>query len=259
MLMVNSLDLAGVPDPALRASFELCDRVHAAADPDTHHLVRTYLPAPKHPHFHALHAYFAATEDIADDRFADWAAETVAEVETGQGEHPLRQAFAHTVRTRGLEVEVLEEFLETIRRDREAPRRCATFDDLRGFLRGAGGAPARLTLPLLEPMRPAGHEMSLLGEVFRLLDVCREHGHDLRTGRRCLPDEPVDVVVRQARLLVEEGAAVLDLVHPSSRPFLEMAIEGAHLGLDELSGTVSPHQRVDGPGSPARTFSGSPR
>ena len=251
MLMVNSLDLEGVPDPALRASFELCDRVHAAADPDTHHLVRTYLPSAKHRHFHALHAYFAATEDIADEYFTDWAAETVVEVQTGQVEHPLRQAFAHTVRTRGLDVAVLEDFLETIRRDREAPRRRETFEDLRCFLRGAGGAPARLTLPLLEPTRPAEHEMSLLGEVFRLLDVSRDHGHDLRTGRRYFPDEPVDVVVRQARKLVEEGAAVLDLVHPSSRPFLEMAIEGALTGLDELSGA----EWADGAGGPHRTFS----
>ncbi|MCS7475953.1 squalene/phytoene synthase family protein [Umezawaea endophytica] len=253
--MVNSLDLAGVPDPALRASFELCDRVHAAADPDTHHLVRTYLPASKHRYLHALHAYFAATEDIADDCFTDWAAETGAEVRTGLGDHPLRQAFAHTVRTRGLDVLVLDEFLETIRQDREAPRRCATFEDLRGFLRGAGGAPARLTLPLLEPVRPAEREMSLLGEVFRLLDVSRDHGHDLRTGRRYLPDEPVDVVVRQARRLVEEGAAVLDLVHPSSRPFLEMAIAGALAGLDELSGA----EWLDGVAGPHRTFSGTVR
>jgi phytoene synthase len=252
--MVNSLDLAGVRDPALRASFELCDRVHAAADPDTHDLVRTYLPSSKHRYFHALHAYFAATEDIADDYFTDWAAETISEVRTGHGDHPLRQAFAHTVRAKSLDVPVLEEFLETIRQDREAPRRCTTFEDLRGFLRGAGGAPARLTLPLLEPLRPAEHEMSLLGEVFRLLDVSRDHGHDLRTGRRLLPDEPVDVVVRQARKLVEEGAAVLDLVDPSSRPFLEMAIEGARVGLDELGGA----EWVDGAGNPHRTFSGTP-
>lgn len=257
--MVNSLDLAGVPDPALRASFELCDRVHAAADPETHHLVRTYLPPSKHRYFHALHAYFAATEDIADDCFTDWAAETVVEVETGRGEHPLRQAFAHTVRTRRLDVAVLGEFLETIRRDRETPLRCATFDDLRGFLRGAGGAPARLTLPLLEPVRPAEHEMSLLGEVFRLLDVCRDHGHDLRTGRHYLPDEPIDAVVRQAGLLVDQGAGVVDLVHPSSRRFLAMAVEGARRGLDELAAVVFPHLPADGARGPHRTFSGTSR
>ncbi|MFD9733113.1 polyprenyl diphosphate synthase [Umezawaea sp. NPDC059074] len=242
--MVNSLDVAGVFDLGLRASYELCDKVHAAADPDTHHLVRTYLPAPKHPHFHALHAYFAATEDISDDCFADWVVETLQEVAEGRSDHRLRQAFVHTVVVWGLDVAVLREFLEAIRLDRAAPPRCATFDDLRGFLRGAGGAPARLTLPLFEPLRPAAHEMSLLGEVFRLLDVCRGYGHDLRTGRCYLPDEPVDVVVRRARLLVEEGTAVLDLVHPSSRPFLEMAIAGYHLGLDEVEGTVPP--RVDG-------------
>lgn len=263
--MVNLLDLAGIHEPELRNSFELCEQVHAESSPTTHHLVSTYLPAQKLPYAHALYAYFTTTDDVIDEgdpatraqRFDEWKAATLREIDSGDSVHALRRAFVHTVRTWGLSTEVLRHFLAVTKDDGNAPVRFTTFEDLRVFLRGVAGAPARLLLPLLEPQEGAERWMSLLGEVLQLVDIHRDFPEDLARDRCYLPageltrfgvaradlvrgepsaglDALVELQVRRARQMVDEGAAVLDLVHPSSVPFLQAAIEGCRLYFDHV-------------------------
>jgi undecaprenyl diphosphate synthase len=261
---VNALDLAGIAQPELRESFELCERIHRDANPITHYLVTTYLPAQKHPYAHALHGFFTTSDDLAaggdPGAFDDWMAAALREAVAGHSDHPVRRAFVHTMRVWHLDPALLADFLVATRQDslRAAPFR--TFEELRVFLRGVAGVPARLLLPILEPVRPtgiAGELMSLLGEVFQLVDIFRGCSVDLPRGRGYLPtteterlgDAVIEHQVRRARRMIDEGSAVLDLVHPSSRPFLEASIGGCRAYFDQVA-TV-PWQRLGGDGPPA--------
>jgi undecaprenyl diphosphate synthase len=275
---VNALELAGIAHPELRESFELCERIHRDANPVTHYLVTTYLPAQKHPYAHALHGFFTTSDDLADEgdsgAFDDWMAAALREVDAGHSDHPVRRAFVHTMRVWHLDPALLADFLIATRQDslRAAPFR--TFAELRVFLRGVAGVPARLLLPILEPVRPTGTAaqlMSLLGEVFQLVDIFRDFTVDIPRGRHYLPtteterfgESVVEHQVTRARRMVEEGSAVLDLVHPSSRPFLEASIAGCLAYLDHAArlGTriltegdrvpSLPCQRTGGAGPPA--------
>lgn len=276
--MVNALDLAGIANSELRESFELCERIHRDANPITHYLVATYLPAQKHPYTHALHAFFTTSDNLADEGdpalFEEWTAAILREVDAGHSDDPVRSAFVHTMRLWRLDPALLADFLVATRQDSQRTAPYHTFEELRVFLRGVAGVPARLLLPILEPVAPtaaAAELMSLLGEVFQLVDIFRDFTVDIPRGRYYLPttelerfgDEVIEHQVRRARRMIDEGSGVLDLVHPSSRPFLEASIDGCHIYLDHVArlgariltegdsvGAV-PRQRTSGHAPPA--------
>jgi undecaprenyl diphosphate synthase len=248
--MVHPLDLAGIFDPELRASFERCDDIHRSADPITHQLIVTYLPAQKQPFAQALHGYLTTSDNLADDgdpeEFDRWMTASLREVDAGRSEHPVRAAFVHTMRRWQLDPALLTEFLVATKQDSRRTAPFTTFDELRVFLRGVAGVPARLLLPLLEPVTPtpaASELMSLLGEVFQLVDIFRDFTVDIPRGRHYLPtsevkrhgDKVIEHQVQRARRMIDEGCAVLDLVHPSSRAFLEASIAGCQTYLDHVS------------------------
>jgi undecaprenyl diphosphate synthase len=260
--MVSPLDLAGIVDPELRASFELCDRVHRESDTVTHFLVSAYLPGPKQPYAHALYGFLITADRLADEgepgAFAEWEAASLREVAAGHSDHPLRRAFVHTLGLWELDPALVADFLAATGQDAERTAPFATFEELRVFLRGVAGIPARLLLPVLEPVRPspaASALMSLLGEVFQLIDIFRDFAADLAAGRCYLPAADVDrfgvrldgttisgdidglhaLQAGRARRMMDEGSAVVDLVHPSSRSFLTEAIAACHAYLDQIS------------------------
>jgi undecaprenyl diphosphate synthase len=247
---VNALDLAGISHPPLRGSFDECERIHREANPVVHHLVTTYLPAQKHPYAHALHAFLTASDRLARGgdlaAFDRWTAASLREVDAGRSDHPVRGALVHTMRTWGLNPALLADFLVTTRQDSLRTTPFRTFEELRVFLRGAAGAPARLLLPILEPVRPSGVAeglMSLLGEVFQLIGIFHDFPVDLPRGRHYLPtaetenlgEAVIEHQVRRARRMIDEGSAVLELVNPSSRPFLEAVLAGSTVYFDHVA------------------------
>ncbi|MCE6998290.1 polyprenyl diphosphate synthase [Saccharothrix sp. S26] len=259
---------AGVDTPLLRESYLRCER-ELRDDLAPLAVAVSLLPAQTRPHVHAVCAFAARTDHIADegdpagraDELARWCADSLAELREGRSEHPLRRAFVHTVRLWDLDVGLVEELLDAFVADSAAPPAFTTFTDLRRYLRGVGGTVAELLTPLLDPqgddpVRPR-RLMSVLGEVFQLLDVLQDFTVDLPRGRCYLPaddlrrqglrhgdlasrgyrgalDELVELQVRRTRELLDRGTAVVPLVHPSSRPFLQACIRGALTYLDEV-------------------------
>jgi undecaprenyl diphosphate synthase len=253
--------------PGLRESYELCRRegwhllgpVWALVD---------LLAAEVRPHVEALGAFAKWTDEIADEGESDdrgrvlaqWCADTLAEVRAGRSEHPLRQAFVHTMCLRALDIAVLEEHLDTVQTDSARPPAFATFADQRRYLRGIAGTVAELATPLLEPRescREAVRLMSLLGEVCQLVDIFRDFPSDLAAGRCYLPgedlerlglsvadlrsgerrdqaDELIAIQLGHARDLLEQATPVVGMVSQPAQPFLHAHVVGAALLFDEV-------------------------
>ena len=276
--MDQQLSLAGIGTPELRESFLLCER-ELRDDLVSMAVAASLLPAQTRPYFHAVCAFAARSDHLADEsgtaesghHLERWCADSIEELRAGHSGHPLRRAFVHTVRMWDLDVDLVEEMLGALSADGTAPPAFSTFTDLRRYLRGVAGTAAELLTPLLEPtaddpVRPR-RLMSVLGEVFQLVDIFQDFCIDLPRGRCYLPardlrrlglsledlrarehrsalNELVELQVRRARELLERGAAVVPLVHPSSQPFLQTCVRGTHAYLDEVQRRKSAVLRV---------------
>lgn len=62
----RDLDAAGITDPDLRASYELCRQLNAAHG-KTYYLATLLLPPGKRPYVHALYGFARYADEIVDD------------------------------------------------------------------------------------------------------------------------------------------------------------------------------------------------
>ncbi|MDI5975924.1 polyprenyl diphosphate synthase [Amycolatopsis magusensis] len=225
------------------------------------------LPRATRPFMYALAAFAAHTDHLADENPGDpgaiitWRAETLDELRRGHSDHPLRRAFVHTVRTQNLDHRVVEELLDGFVADSAAPPRFETVADQRAYLRAVSGTVAELGMPLLEPtgsLRELARLLSVLGEVFQLVDIFQDFPIDLARGRCYLPagdlrrlgltvedlrgtgnrpalDALIELQRKRAADLLDQGSRAMSMVHPSSEPFLSAGILAVQAYLDELS------------------------
>jgi undecaprenyl diphosphate synthase len=222
------------------------------------------LPADVRPHMHALHAFASRTDRIADEggedpagrarRLAQWRADTMSELRAGVSADPLRGALIDTVRRYGLDHALFEEFFDAMESDCAAAPEYESFADLRGYLRGVSGTIAEMWGPLLGLQGGAGAGLSVVGELFQLIDVLEDLPVDLKAGRCYLPradlrrlglqvedlqgssevlDELVDVQLAHGRELLEQAIPAIELVGADYQPFLQSVILGAQVQFDE--------------------------
>lgn len=221
------------------------------------------LPASIRPFMHALHAFASRTDQIADEgepaererRLARWRADTLADLNAGSSEHPLRRALVDTVRTWDLDCSRLEAFLDTMRADCASAPAYETFADLRGYLRGISGVIAELWAPLMGLREVSA--LSVVGEVFQFVDVLEDLPIDLKAGRCYLPradlrrvgvevtelqsyehrealDELIDIQLSHGRDLLSQAVPAIEMVDADYQPFLHTVIVGAHVQFDEV-------------------------
>ncbi|MDH6122553.1 polyprenyl diphosphate synthase [Kitasatospora sp. GAS204B] len=252
--------------PELRGSYELCaaeTRQFLAPMWTATELVPTAI----RPHFHAVHAFMARTDRLADEgaqadrekRTTRWRRDTLEELRSGHSEHPLRRAFVDTVWQWDLDRGMVEEFLDAIWADCVRPPMFETFADQRRYLRGASGAVAELWTPLLGARGPEVSSLfSVLGEVCQLVDIFEDLPVDLAAGRCYLPredmrglglevddlqrgvrrealEELVGVQLGRWRGLLEQAVPVTATVGPEYQPFLYGLLLGAQLQFDEVT------------------------
>jgi len=93
----------------------------------------------------------------------------------------------HTMRAVGLDPDLLQEFLDSMVMDLTISR-YATWQDLRGYMRGSAAVIGELMAPLLGARGPEalGHAAAL-GEAFQLTNFIRDIGEDHGRGRIYLP------------------------------------------------------------------------
>jgi 15-cis-phytoene synthase len=250
----HALNAAGILDPELRASYELCRRL-AAEHGKTYYLATWLLPPARRPDVWALYGFARWADEFVDsmtnpdpEGLVVWGKQALDDLADGASDDPVVRATAHTVGRLGLDVELFETFLASMRMDITITG-YETYADLQGYTRGSAMVIGRMMLPVLGPLTDeAVAPAEALGEAFQLSNFIRDVGEDLARGRVYLPREDLDrfgvtrddlgagVVtppirellafeIARTRALYDEARPGVDLVEAVSRPCLRTAIE----------------------------------
>jgi len=207
--------------PELAAAYEKCRRIHAAHG-RTYYLATRLLPRDRRPDVWALYAFARVSDELVDGPNAQpakptallaWREQAMAAVRsTSQPdptEQPVLAATWHTMRTFGLEAGLLQEFLDSMVMDLTVSR-YATWEELRGYMRGSAAVIGELMAPLLGAQGPdALLRAGALGEAFQLTNFIRDVGEDHSRNRIYLPQADM------ARFDVSEDM-IADAVHTST-------------------------------------------
>jgi 15-cis-phytoene synthase len=250
----HALNTAGIQDPDLRSSYEICRRL-AAEHGKTYYLATWLLPPARRPHVWALYGFARWADEFVDsmthpdpEGLVIWGKQALEDLTEGVSDDPVVRATAHTVRELGLDVGLFETFLASMRMDITITG-YETYADLQGYTRGSAMVIGRMMLPVLGPLSDdAVGPAEALGEAFQLSNFIRDVGEDLTRGRVYLPQEDLDrfgvtrddlaagVVtgpirnllafeIARTRGLYDEARPGVDLVEPVSRPCLRTAIQ----------------------------------
>ena len=266
----RELDAAGIGDPELRASYEACRRLNAAHG-KTYYLATLLLPAHKRPYVHALYGFARYADEIVDDlastlsdaqkaeALIGWGAQVLDDVAAGRSDHEISRALVDTVRRWEIPASYVADFLASMRMDLEVTE-YAGYEDLLGYVHGSAAVIGLQMVPILEPLVPrevAEPYARDLGIAFQLSNFLRDVGEDLRRGRVYLPQEDLaafgvtreqleDGVVdgrfrrlmafeiARTRELYRSAALGVRLLHPTSRPCIETALQLYGGILDEI-------------------------
>ncbi|RCG22810.1 phytoene/squalene synthase family protein [Sphaerisporangium album] len=252
----------------LTACYERCRRLNARHG-RSYYLATLLLPSWKRLHVHALYGFARYADEIVDsfgmtgDREAalDALARRVAAALGGEPvEDPVLPAFAHTVRSFGVDRGDIDAFLRSMRADLTVTR-YATYEDLLGYMEGSAAVIGTMMLPVLEAVPGAAGDAReparQLGLAFQLTNFLRDVAEDLARGRVYLPTRDLEKfgvevsdlgrgragpAVREL-LAFEAGRARehyrralpgIDLLVPSSRPCIRAAYELYGGILDEI-------------------------
>jgi 15-cis-phytoene synthase len=250
----------GTRPPELATAYEHCRRIQAAHG-RTYYLATRLLPRDRRPDVWALYAFARVADELVDAPASPepatllaWRDQAMAAVRSASrpdpAEQPVLAATWQTIRCLGLEPGLLAEFLDAMVMDLTISR-YATWEDLRGYMRGSAAVIGELMAPLLGAQGPdaLGHAAAL-GEAFQLTNFIRDVGEDHARGRIYLPQAdlarfgvsetllaravrtgvpPAQVrslvafEVRRATGLYADAKPGLRMVDARSQPCLEMA------------------------------------
>lgn len=256
-MSTRDLDAAGILDPGLRSSYELCRQLNAAHG-RTYYLATLLLPPAKRPYVHALYGFARYADEIVDDLdstltpderagwLRSWSETFLTDLDAGGSDDPVCQAAIDTARRWRIPTEHFEAFLRSMAMDLTVTD-YATYADLYEYVYGSAAVIGLQVTPILEPTSPeAGRYAVDLGVAFQLVNFVRDVGEDLDRGRVYLPADELarfgvdrEVLsrreatpeVRQAlafqvqrvRELSERSRAGVTMLAPSSRPCIEAA------------------------------------
>jgi phytoene synthase len=185
----------GAPD--LAAAYEQCRQIHAAHG-RTFYLATLLLPRDRRPDVWALYAFARVADELVDGpsrpdpaALLAWREQAMTAMRSGtppisEGQ-PVLAATWHTMRAFELDPALLQEFLDSMAMDLTIAR-YATWQDLRGYMRGSAAVIGELMAPLLGARgADALGRAAALGEAFQLTNFIRDIGEDHDRGRIYLP------------------------------------------------------------------------
>jgi len=226
----RALDAAGITDPALRAAFEECRKLHAAHG-KTYYLATLLLPPAKRPYVWALYGFARYADEFVDSlehpdpqALVEWGGaflDGLGADPSASGAavtHPVSLAMIHTMRRWHIPRAHVEAFLESMQLDITVTsyRRYA---DLERYMYGSASVIGLQMLPILEPVAPeAAARARTLGEAFQMSNFIRDVGEDLQRGRVYLPEEDLELFGVTREILQRR------VVTPSVRELLRFEI-----------------------------------
>jgi len=215
-------------------------------DPTFYWAVRC-LPAERRPAFHALYGFVRGADDIADDPALNgerrgaldaWQAELERGLAQGRCDHPVIAALVDAGPRHGMPLELLGEYMDSMRSDCDEPVRMRTQEQLDRYMGGTATV-GPLVAPLLDA--PAGSEplLARIGVAFQLTNLIRDVHEDWSMGRVYLPGlheedlerraathrlrEHVAVQVGRARELFRDSEALAQILPGGMRPGVRVA------------------------------------
>ncbi len=183
----------------LAKAYEHCRRINAAHG-RTYYLATRLLPRDRRRDVWALYAFARVADELVDaphssapdaDALLAWREQAMMSMRSASppdpGEAPVLVATWHTMRRFGLNPDLLEEFLDSMAMDLTVTR-YASWDELRGYMRGSAAVIGELMAPLLGASgAEALGRAAALGEAFQLTNFIRDVGEDHIRGRIYLP------------------------------------------------------------------------
>jgi phytoene synthase len=197
-------------DPAVRASYEACRRLHRRHDP-TYYWATRRLPAPVRPATHALYGYVRTADEIVDGpcrpptpagrraALDAWEQALHDARRAGRSPHPVVGALVDAGGRHALPLDELAPYMRSMRVDC-GPVRIATWEELQAYMDGSAGSVGRIMAVLLGVPERHRAGFGQLGQAFQLANFVRDVGEDLALDRVYLPAEDRD------RLGVPEAA-----------------------------------------------------
>jgi phytoene synthase len=185
----------------LAQSYERCRLIHQARG-RSYYRATALLPADRRRAVHALYAFTRLADDIVDgglpadlatERLTAWRCALVDALHGRPTTDPVLPAVAETVRSYGLDLGEIDQFLASMAMDLTITR-YRTYPDLLGYMEGSSAVIGTLMLPILGlapgsdvvAARTAARE---LGYGFQLTNFIRDVAEDLDRGRIYLPLE----------------------------------------------------------------------
>ncbi|CAN3130633.1 phytoene/squalene synthase family protein [Mycobacterium sp. smrl_JER01] len=197
----SELDAAGVHDQALRQAYRRCRAINAAHG-RTFFLATRLLSPAQRPAVHALYGFARRADDVLDgfdDRSTARRTEELHQLSTALfrrlvenqpgGDDPVLDAVVHTARTYGLDWNLFDGFLASMRMDltvTDYPDRAA----LDRYMYGSAEVIGLQMLPVLGTVTTtaeAAPYAAALGKAFQLTNFLRDIDEDLTRGRVYLP------------------------------------------------------------------------
>jgi phytoene synthase len=215
-------------DPAVRASYEACRRLHRRHDP-TYYWAARRLPAPVRPATHALYGYVRTADEMVDgpDRAPTPAARRAAldawegalhsGLRAGRSPHPVVGALVDAGTRHELPLDELGPYMGSMRVDC-GPVRIGTWEELQAYMDGSAGSVGRIMAVLLGVPERHRADLGRLGHAFQLANFVRDVRADLALDRIYLPAED------RERLGVSEEALAAPQATPEVRALVAQQV-----------------------------------
>jgi 15-cis-phytoene synthase len=218
-------------DPAVRASYEACRRLHRRHDP-TYYWATRRLPASVRPATHALYGYVRTADEIVDGparpptpvarraALDAWEEALRDGRRSGGSPDPVVGALVDAGARHGLPLDELGPYMRSMRADC-GPVRIGTWEELLDYMDGSAGSVGRIMAVLLEVPERHRDGFGRLGQAFQLVNFVRDVREDLALDRVYLPEED------RARLGVGEEALAAPSASGAVRELVAQHVERA--------------------------------
>lgn len=248
---------AGITDPALQESYELCRQLNKKHG-KTYYLATLLLPPEKRPYVHALYGFARYADEIVDDlsstltdtqkaeELRNWSNKFFASFDSGITDDPVCLAVLDTIKRWNLPKAHFEAFIHSMTMDLTVTE-YKTYEELYEYVYGSAAVIGLQMVPILEPSDPKAYDHAMeLGVAFQLANFIRDVNEDLDRGRVYLPlDElaqfgvtrndlekriatpeiknALDKQIQRVKDLEQRSRIGISMLAPSAQPCIETA------------------------------------
>jgi 15-cis-phytoene synthase len=242
-------------DPAVRASYEACRRLHRRHDP-TYYWATRRLPAAVQPATHALYGYVRTADEIVDgpsrpptpvarrEALDAWEATLRDGLAAGRSSHPVVGALVDAGTRHDLPLDELGPYMRSMRVDC-GPVRIESWEELQDYMDGSAGSVGRIMAPLLGVPERHHADFGRLGLAFQLTNFIRDVREDLELDRVYLPEaDRHRFGVDEADLAKSSACSELRALIASEVARARALFAGAQTAIAATPGSVRPGIRL---------------